>query len=170
MTNVILIDSNVANDKQFYDSVNANTFPIIYNYNSSTEDVISLLREKFPASSIQRIALVFHDKGINVITNFMNNKLLFEENDLEENQSSFTENVSFLISCIKEFHMAYIDFLACNTLQYSNWKSYYELIASQTSVVVGASNDETGNINYGGDWVMENTSQDIELIYFTKSI
>ena len=170
MTNVVLIDSNVANDKQFYDSANANTFPIIYNYNSSIDELLALLRRKFPASSIQRIALIFHDKGTNFMTKFMNDKLLFEESDLEENQTSFTENVSFLIGCINEFHVVNIDFLACNTLQYSNWKSYYALLAAQTSAVVGASNNETGNINYGGDWVMENTSENVRDMYFTSSI
>ena len=170
MTNVILIDSIVSNKKQLYDSVNSNTFPIIYNYNSSTDGLISLLRQKFSASSIQRISLVFHDKGANFITPFMNGKRLFEDSDLEVNQTSFTENVSFLISCITEFHVGHIDFLACNTLQYSNWKSYYALIASQSSVVVGASNNETGNINYGGDWVMENTSENVRDLYFNQSI
>ena len=170
MTNVLLIDSIVSNKKQFYDSANAKTFPIIYNYNSSTDDLISLLRKKFPASSIQRIALVFHDKGTNFLTPFMNGKRLFEDSDLEVNQTTFTRNVSFFISCIKEFRVGHIDYLACNTLQYSNWKSYYALLASRTSVVVGASNNETGNINYGGDWVMENTSENVRDMYFTSSI
>jgi hypothetical protein len=170
MTNVLLIDSNVLNNKEFYDSVNANTFPIIYNYNSSTDDLLALLRQKFSASSIQRIALVFHDKGPNSAGLFMNHKRLFENSDLQENQTSFTENVSFLISCIKYFHVANIDFLACNTLQYLNWKSYYALLTSQTSVVVGASNDATGNVQYGGDWVMESTEQDIKQIYFSNNI
>jgi hypothetical protein len=170
MTNVVLIDSIVSNKKQLYDSVNANTFPIIYNYDSSIDDLLALFRQKFPASSIQRIALVFHDKGANFMTPFMNGKRLFEGSDLEENQTSFTENVSFLISCIKEFRVGHIDYLACNTLQYSNWKSYYALLASQTSVVVGASNNETGNINYGGDWVMENTSENVRDLYFNANI
>jgi hypothetical protein len=34
MTNVLLIDSTIADKQIFYDSVNANTFPIIYSYNS----------------------------------------------------------------------------------------------------------------------------------------
>jgi len=170
MTNVVLIDSIVANHKQFYDSANTNTFPIIYNYNSSTDDLLALLRKKFTASSIQRISLVFHDKGENCITQFMNGKRLFDNSDLEENQTSFTENVSFLTSCIKEFHVGHIDYLACNTLQYSNWKSYYALIASQTSVVVGASNNETGNIKYGGDWIMENTNENVRDLYFNTNI
>jgi hypothetical protein len=101
---------------------------------------------------------------------FMNNKLLFDETDLLENQTSFTENVSFLITCMNEFHVGHIDFLACNTLQYSNWKSYYALLASHTSVVVGASNDQTGNLNHGGDWVMESTNENVRDLYFNENI
>jgi hypothetical protein len=48
--------------------------------------------------------------------------------------------------------------------------NYYTILTKETGVIVGASNDKTGNIKYGGDWVMENTSQNIELTYFTKSI
>jgi hypothetical protein len=43
-------------------------------------------------------------------------------------------------------------------------------LTKETGVIVGASNDKTGNIKFGGDWIMESTSQNIELIYFTKSI
>ena len=171
MTNVVLIDSMVADNNELYDSVNANTFPIIYNYNCKTDDLLALFRQKFPASSIQRIALMFHGReNGEFIAPFMNNKLLFEEGDLADNQTSFSENVSFLISCIKEFHVGHIDFLACSTLMHSNWKKYYALLVSQTSVVVGASNDATGNVQYGGNWVMESTGEDIKQTYFTNSI
>ena len=119
MTNVLLIDSTLYDKQVFYDSANANTFPIIYDSTSKNDELWSLLRQKFPASSIQRISLVFHDRGPNIQARFMNNKIFFQENDLEVNQTSFSENVSFLISCIKEFRVSHIDFLACNTLQYS---------------------------------------------------
>jgi hypothetical protein len=170
MANVVLIDSNLADKQVFYDSVNANTFPIIYNCNSKTDDLLALFRQKFPASSIQRISLAFHDRGTNFMAAFMNNKPLFQESDLAVNQTSFSDNVSFLISCIKEFHVSHIDFLACNTLQYSNWKSYYALLAAQTSVVVGASNDKTGNLNHGGDWIMESTNENVRDLYFNANI
>ena len=170
MANVVLIDSTLADKQVFYDSANAKTFPIIYDYNSKTDDLLALFRQKFPASSIQRISLVFHGRGTNFMAAFMNNKPLFQESDLASGQTSFTENVSFLVSCLKEFHIGHIDFLACNTLQYSNWKSYYALLAAQTSVVVGASNDKTGNLNHGGDWVMESTHENIRDLYFNASI
>jgi len=170
MTNVLLIDSTLADKQIFYDSANANTFPIIYDSTSKTDDLLALFRQKFPASSIQRISLVFHDRGPNIQTPFMNNSILFQDSDLEVGQTCFSENLSFLISCLNEFHVSHIDFLACNTLQYSNWKSYYALLSSQTSVVVGASNDATGNMQYGGDWIMESTSEDVMNIYFNANI
>jgi len=170
MTNVVLIDSTLSDKRVFYDSANAKTFPIIYDYNSKTDNLLALFRQKFPASSIQRISLVFHSRGTNFMADFMNNKPLFQESDLAEGQTSFSDNVSFLINSMKEFHVSHIDFLACNTLQYSNWKSYYALLASKTSVVVGASNDKTGNLNYGGDWVMENTHENVRDLYFNANI
>ena len=170
MTNVLLIDSTLGDKQIFYDSVNANTFPIIYDSTSKTDDLLALLRQKFPASSIQRISLVFHDRGPNIQTAFMNNSILFQESDLEVGQTCFSENLSVLISCLNEFHVSHIDFLACNTLQYSNWKSYYALLAEQTAVVVGASNDATGNMQYGGDWIMESTSEDVMNVYFNANI
>jgi hypothetical protein len=170
MTNVLLIDSTLYDKQVFYDSANANTFPIIYDSTSKNDDLWSLLREKFPAYSIQRIALVFHARGPNLEVPFMNNSVFFQNSDLEVDQISFSENLSFLIRLLKEFNVAHIDFLACNTLQYSNWKGYYALLGSHTSVVVGASDDATGNIYYGGDWVMESTSEDVMQIYFNENI
>jgi hypothetical protein len=167
--NIMLIDSEMGDSQTFYDNVNSNTFPILYSYNSRKEDLYNVLKQKF-TSSIQRISLVFHDKGPNLTASFLDNQLLFQDADLDENQTEFTENVSFLIKCIQEFHVHNIDFLACNTLQYDNWKKYYNVLSSKTTVVVGASNNNTGNLNYGGDWVMENTSEDIQNMYFNESI
>ena len=60
-----------------------------------------------------------------------------------------------------------MDFLACDTLSDPMWVEFY---ATLTGIQVGASNNRTGNLQYGGDWVMESTCEDIEKIYFTQSI
>ncbi len=52
----------------------------------------------------------------------------------------------------------------------NNWKIYYELLKHFSTTVIGASNDLTGNVKYGGDWVMENTNEDIQHIYFNENI
>jgi hypothetical protein len=47
---------------------------------------------------------------------------------------------------------------------------FLDLLKLNTTAIVGASSDKTGNIYAGGDWVLENTSEDIEMIYFTSNI
>jgi len=43
-------------------------------------------------------------------------------------------------------------------------------LTQATSVIVGASDDKTGNIKYGGDWILESTSEDVESSYFNQNI
>jgi hypothetical protein len=78
--------------------------------------------------------------------------------------------VDFLLDLIRRFSVKNIDYLACNTLNYPDWKAYYDFLNAQTSVIIGASNDRTGNIKYGGDWMMESTGENIELVYFSQNI
>ena len=100
---------------------------------------------------------------------FLNNDNFFEYKDIDENPI-MSDNVEFLIDLIKEFNIKHIDYLACNSLQYNNWNKYYNILTTNTSVIVGASDDETGNIKYGGDWIMENTSEDVKNVYFNGNI
>jgi alpha-tubulin suppressor-like RCC1 family protein len=76
----------------------------------------------------------------------------------------FEDQVDLLNAAISQFQIKRIDFLACNTLP--DWSDFY----AKLNTVVGASSDLTGNLKYGGNWVMESTGQDIETVYFTHSI
>jgi alpha-tubulin suppressor-like RCC1 family protein len=77
---------------------------------------------------------------------------------------SFFDQVDLFNEVIATRQIKRIDFLACETLP--DWSDFY----SKLNTVVGASRDKTGNLNYGGNWVMESTGQDIESVYFTRSI
>jgi len=163
-SNVLLIDRDSIKDSHiFVDSVNSDTFPIVYSCHSSSEKLLFLLRTLF--TSIPRIAVAFSSSE-NIPAVFLDETQLFEVDETEP----FSKNVQFLIQVIREFGVKNVDFLACNTLNLSAWRKYYDILHQQTGVVVGASDNKTGNIKYGGDWVMESTSQDIESIYFTKNI
>jgi hypothetical protein len=43
---------------------------------------------------------------------------------------------------------------------YDEWNKYFALLQQFNDTIIGASNDSTGNIKYGGDWIMESTSED----------
>lgn len=165
LNNVLLIDSSVKNYQTFVDSVNKSTYPIIYSTSSTKTELLTLLQTVFSGKSIDRICIVFASNLGNVRM-FLDNKPLFVENE----SVPYSENLQFIIDIIKEFRVKNIDYLACDTLKYQKYLDYYRLLEQNTGVIVGASDDKTGNIKFGGDFVMESTSEDIETIYFTKSI
>jgi len=150
---------------------NAETFTIVYDSSSTLEDIWELMRRKFPSSSeITRIGFAFHNHGD--LTRFCNQETWFSDMDLEDaRQTEFSQNAQFMFDFLREFKVTHVDFLACKTLQSEKWRKYYELIQSQLGgVIVGASEDDTGNVKYGGDWVLESTMEDIRDVYFTGGI
>jgi len=162
-TNLLLIDQSVQDYQDFITYANPQTYTVAYSSNSSREELLALLKKNF--TSFQRIGMVFASIGP-LANPFLNSELFFRENEIVP----YSENVQFVLKLIKEFGVKNIDYLGCNTLEYPNWVKYYSILTEQTGVVVGASNDETGNIKYGGDWVMESTGTDVELVYFTSGI
>jgi hypothetical protein len=166
--NVLLIDSSITQSQLFYDSANTDTFPILYSNSSKKEELLAVLNNKF-SNGFSRLAIVFHDPGYNNVKPFLDNSNLFVESDLET-PTSYSENTAFLIELLQSKNGKNIDFLACNTLSYPKWKQFYELIQTNTQCIVGASNDKTGNLQQGADWVMESTGQNIESTYFTNEI
>ena len=152
LSNVLLIDQSIPDYGVFVSSVNASTIPIVYSRTTTRNELLTQLSAY---TSIDRIAIAFSNNGANLFL---------------ENQPFFGNNMNFIIQVIQQFNVKNIDYLACNTLNTPGWNEYYASLLEQTGVIVGASNDQTGNIQYGGDWVLESTGQDIEAIYFTQSI
>ena len=167
VSNVLLIDSNMSESQLFYDSANEHTFPIIYSYSSNRSELLQLLKDKF--TTVDRISFAFHD-NIHDGKAFVDNESFFSESDISDGADDFSPNVSFLLDVIKDFSVKNIDFLACNSLKFANWTKFYNLLQVKTNVVVGASDDATGNLKYGGDWIMENTSENVVNVYFNSNI
>jgi hypothetical protein len=88
-TNVLLISNEVQEYKQFVESVNSSTFPIVYSIGSSKTKLLELLKSKF--NNITRIGLVFHSYGENVNT-FLDMKPLFNTDN-----NNINENTQFII-------------------------------------------------------------------------
>ena len=63
-----------------------------------------------------------------------------------------------------------VDFLACDTLRSADWRRFYKLVQAASGVRIGASDNPTGNLKYGGDWTMESDGEDIQRVYFNPSL
>jgi hypothetical protein len=67
--------------------------------------------------------------------------------------------------------LTHVDFLGCATLRHPAWVAYYEkLQEAYPALAVGASDDDTGNLKSGGDWVMETTGEDVHAVYFGEAM
>jgi uncharacterized protein YjbI with pentapeptide repeats len=161
---ILFVHSSV---KQLQVASSATTFSIVYDFSSSTDEVLAIMESKFRTfNSIARVGFAFHYTGAS--SRFMNKDALFSESDLQGGVRS--KNMQFMIDLINRFHVSRVDFFACNTLLDNSWKQYYQILQSETGVIVGASDDNTGNLRYGGDWIMESTQEDVSQIYFTSAI
>jgi alpha-tubulin suppressor-like RCC1 family protein len=159
--NILLIDNSVIDYRIFIESVNENTLPIVYSSTDSRIELLNILKTYF--HEIDRIGIVFISFG-NRSQLFLESTHFFQERTIDN------ANVKFMIDLIRSFSIKHIDYLACNTLKYTEWCRYFDILTSDTGVIVGASDDKTGNMKYGGDWLMESTGQDIEKIYFNDKI
>jgi hypothetical protein len=166
--NIILIHDKINYPDQFSKYANSRSLSIIYNESSSNDELLELLTKNF--INIKRIAIVFHNSNIDGLKEFTNNKPLFDFNDLEINTTEYSLNMQFIINLTNQFNVEHLDYLACNTLLYEHWNKYFNVLKEKTKAIIGASNDLTGNIKYGGDWVLENTNEDIKNIYFTEEV
>lgn len=132
---------------------NAKTFAVGYEFESVRDELITLLSARF--TKIKRIVIVQHYS----LNPYFFDKLLYSE-----------ENKAFFINLIQTFNIENIDFLACRSLLDPLWTGFYDYLEENTNVVIGASNDNTGNLKYGGNWVMESTMENIKTIYFNSTI
>lgn len=97
--------------------------------------------------------------------------MFFTENDFNTTSPElYSDNLKLIIKMIQDYSIVNFDNLMCYSLLYDNWLRYYEILQKETTVIIGASNNQTGNILYGGDWILESTNEDIQNIYFTSNI
>jgi hypothetical protein len=166
-TNILLIDGSLSSYDIFYKNVNKHTLPIIYKKSSIRQELIEIFIS-LNKSSIDRIAFVFDDFLLDN-KKFINNESFFNDNDINYTKN-YSDNFNFMINLINNFNIKNIDFLVCNSLLNKKWRKYYDLLNQITNVTVGASNDKTGNLKYGGNWIMETTNIDVRNIYFNDGI
>jgi hypothetical protein len=165
--NILLIDQSVTQYQVFYDSANASSYPILYNSLTKREDLSQLLSQ---FTHLDRIAFAFHG----IYPGCYYDKPFLEEDPYFTLDSSgsviVSENVSFVQSLISTFTVSHVDFLGCNLLLSEEWIKYFDVLSANSDCVVGASNDQTGNLKYGGDWILENTIENVRDTYFTSQI
>jgi hypothetical protein len=170
ITNIILIDSFVSQSEQFINSVNNNTLAIVYRRAASYDKLLEILNNE-NLINVKRIAFAF-DNDLIESKYFINENPFFTDNDISPNtvEENYSSGLQTILNIIRTKQLLNIDFLACESLLSNRWKSFYNLLFIKTLVTVGASDNKTGNVAYGADWILESTHEDVKSIYWTDAI
>lgn len=167
--NICFISSIVEDSCTFSQYLNTDTYPVIYSSHGDRELLKTSLLAQF--TTIERISFVFHGPTSENVSSFAPTRFIhgdmFFTIDETTGDAVVGENHVFIQELCTALHVGNVDFLGCNLLQSIEWKKYFALF--QNSVVVGASLDNTGNLKYGGNWVMENTMENVRNIYLNSS-
>jgi len=165
--NLLLVDDRIPEVTKFTDACNSNTKYIIYNSFNDTFDSVKIKIANLEVTNFSNLGFVFVDEHSPLKLFVQRNSFIsFSNGEIEKNET--TKFINYLVS---NYNISTIDFLACNLLSYPIWKQYFEFImADNIGVKVRASNDRTGNLNSGGDWVLESTDEDVRELYFNNNI
>lgn len=165
--NLLLIDNKLPSLDVFINGINDNTKYITYDYSIETLSDLLTKISNLGQSSYSYLGFVFQDSGS------IYDQLAFNEYFITINSSGNVLNnnvTNFISEIVSTYSIGTVDFLACNLLSYPIWKLFFENLETTNSIIVRASDDNTGNLFYGGNWILETTNEDIKLLYFTDSI
>jgi len=171
---LLLVSVCVSSHNLFVSAANDSTLCIVYDPTTDFDDLLTQLSLKI--TSLERISIVTHGLPSETFENqcvlkpFLARETFFTSEDLLA-PVSYSPGIRMLKSLVETFGVTHIDFLGCHLLLYPEWKSYFQILQGfSTHPVVGASDNNTGNFKYGGDWVLESTNEDVRNIYFTNLI
>ena len=157
--NLILINDLVEDTNLVIDSLKENTKYFVLQSDTNIESISQYINS-LNVSSIENVGIMQHgDVAISLGT---------EKLSLD---SPIDLSVPFIIflKYIKDTYMLQnLDIISCNMLDL--WKDSFAQLESLLSINVRASNDDTGNLKVGGDWVQESDNIKIDEIYFNENI
>lgn len=178
--NLLLINNTIPGLTEFIGGINSETKYVVYDNNVDTFNGILDQISAFGVDSFANMAFVFENKcwGNEVFlenTNFISS---LSKNNYDElgNLISITQEVisnqstEFIKTLVEKYQINTIDFLACSLLGNESWRNYFNFLTVDSSIKIRASDDNTGNLNSGGDWILESTGEDVSLLYFNSKI
>ena len=124
---IVMIFNEVESYPQLVAACNQNTLPIVYNVYSSSRQLLDIFDL---CTNCNRLGIVFHDSQLSYPVLFIDNNPFFTIPDIYEGTISYSPNLQFIIDLINARNLVHLDYLACNTLNYPNWRQYYNIISS----------------------------------------
>ena len=154
LDNLIIIGKNVKNVDLIEKSINDSTEIFLVGSDTTEESLLNHVKEK----TYKSVAYFAH----------------YQAPETHSITPDVTYNLASdkdaLVNFWNKFDTSTIDYLGCSTLKNEVWKNTLKYLGEKTSKQFRASDDNTGNLKAGGDWVLESDGVNVKDLYFTEEI
>ena len=152
--NLIIIGKNVKNVELIENSINDSTEIFLVGSDTTEESLLNHVKEK----TYKSVAYFAH----------------YQAPETHSITPDVTYNLASdkdaLVNFWNKFDTSTVDCLGCSTLKNEVWKNTLKHLGEKTSKQFRASDDNTGNLKAGGDWVLESDGVNVKDLYFTEEI
>jgi alpha-tubulin suppressor-like RCC1 family protein len=173
MKSLLLIDNRINDMSTVIQSLNIDTTYIIIDYDNDTYDsIINKISNNENTLTYNNVGIFQenYDSDTYQFINAFEKALLENVEELDNNLDSWYQ-FKLLISYFKNVLMASnIDLMGCNIHSNINWNFVIEKIQNEIKIKINSSNDNTGNSQLDGDWILESNNKNLIGLYFTENI
>lgn len=178
MKSLLLIDNRINDISTVIQSLSSDTTYVIIDYDNDTNDSII---KKIGNNNIDNIENVLSYNNIGIFqenydlasyqfVNSFEKSILDNVEELDNNLDSWTQFIQ-LISYFKNVLMASnLDLMGCSIHSNINWDFVIEKIQNELEININSSNDNTGNAQLDGNWILESNNENLIGLYFTENI
>jgi hypothetical protein len=163
---VVLISSGVEDAQGLAAAAKDGVITIIYDAdNDSPELLLETIAQELNGQKASSIALATHDVGDNTFYLPGGSAVTLESVSSDESVRGFWSGLGDLLE-----DDGRIDLMSCTTAQGEEGLQLLHDLESLTGRNVAASDDPTGNAEYGGDWILETDDVDLTETYFAPEL
>jgi hypothetical protein len=173
MTNLLLVDSSVLGYEDITAASNSDTVSIVFDSGIDTYETIKQKISDKGVANYTTVGIVQHGSAANPAYKLVKQSNWAQVSNVEIEDSTLTtwsEVRDFFLFLRATYQTQIIDFISCQLYSNTAWVYIINTLESQTNLKLRASNDNTGNLVNGGNWVQESDNVNIQDIYFTSDI
>lgn len=177
MSRICLIDSRLGDSVTlFKESARADVYPIIIDVKKDTFDYLLGKIAALSLKQIESVAYVAHasfDERYH-FTYLERTVVIKDIATADPKMITWRPFLKFISALCRLYRVKYLDMLGCSLAASPDWQYIFSMIELMNGrLSVRASVDDTGNLLYKGDWILEagtSTPVDAEALYFTSKI
>ena len=177
MSRICLIDSRIGEDRVaiFKKSAAPKVYPVVIDVENDTFELLLYKIAELRLKAVESIAYVAHASFADRYC-FMNRERTVIVKDIATTDPQLTSWWPFIkiINRLRRLYkVKYLDMLGCSLAASADWQYIFSIIEMVTGIKVRASTDDTGNLRYKGDWILERSDTapvDAAALYFNDAI